>query len=1042
VPHQPPPLPHPTRGPIDPDRPGLLIGRAAQLEQLDSLLGRTLEGQTIAVIVGGEAGVGKSRLVDAFGEHARAADCHVLTGHCLDLGERGAPYAPFVEALRSLVRSTPPGALPALLGPGRTELSRLLPELDSRGAVPETVGDTWRTGQTRLFELFLGMLERLARERPLVMVIEDLHWADQSTRDLLSFLLHVTREAPVLFVITARSDELHLQHPVLAYLAELERLANVDRIELLPLSREDIGMQVRAIAGPGVSEAQIDAIAERTNGNPFFVEQVLAAHAEALGDIPPRLHDVLLGRIARLSPDAQELLRAASAAGSEVDDELLAAVLELPPREHRDSLRELIDRQVLVPVRGDLRRGRYQFRHDLLKEVVYQQLFPGERRRLHAGYARVLADRLAAPGLDARTAVATPGELAYHWDAAGDYARALPAAIAAGDAADRVYAFADALANYERALAIWDLVPDPAGLVAADRATVLERAAEAAVSSGSYERAVTLGTDALSALPPDADIARRAWLHERLRWYLFESGDRAGAELELRQAERLVPREPPTGARAVITAHQAAIEMFAGHYLRSRALAQEALAIADACDVPAQRAIAVAIVGWDRAMLGDVDAGIALFRAALAEAEAGGRAEGVALGYSSLASLLDFVGRPDEVLELTRQGMEHAHRMGFVRTYGGLLLASRASALFLLGRWDEAAHALTEGLGRQPSGRSSVALNLQQARLEIGRGSFDDARRHTLEARSLDERLGGSGYRIGILAAEAELACWLGDVETCRRAVANALIDPPDGPPEPALCRLIATAVRAEADATDRARAHRDAAALSEAEARAGELSARLEQLGQDSRRAERSDPAVEAGIVATGALVVAELARARHVPDPDAWASAAARFDDLGWPLPAAYARFQQAAAVLAARGARDLAEASLRRAHDTATRLGALPIQREIELLARQARLTLDPRDAPDGHPIATAAPVSPAPFDGLGLTDREREVLRLVAGGWSNQQIADALFISPKTASVHVSNILGKLGVHTRVEAAALAHRVGGPGAELPMPPDATP
>jgi DNA-binding CsgD family transcriptional regulator/tetratricopeptide (TPR) repeat protein len=699
----------------------------------------------------------------------------------------------------------------------------------------------------------------------------------------------------------------------------------------------------------------------------------------------------------------------------------------------------VVDRQVVVHVRGDAHDGRYEFRHALLKEVVYQQLFPGERRRLHAAYARVLEARQSVPGSDDQAT--TPGELAYHWDAAGDYLRALPAAVAAGDAADRVYAFSDALRHYERALAIWDVAPDAAGLVGCDRASILERAADAAVSSGAYDRSVELGTAALKALPVDADVARVAWLHERLRWYLFESGDRVGAEAELREAERLVPPEPPTGARAVIVAHQAAIEMFAGHYVRSRTLALEALAIASACDVPAQMAISTAILGWDLAMLGDVDAGIGLFREALAEAEAAGRAEGVALGYSSLASLLDMVGRPHDALAVAEQGMEHAHRMGFALTYGGLLLAIRASALLSLGRWDEAAQALVEGLDRQPAGRSAVALNLQQARLEVGRGAGDEARDHISLARALDERLGGSGYRIGILAADVELACWEGRIDDCRRATATALLDPPDGPPEAALGWLIAVAARAEMDALERARARRDAAGMGETAERAWELASGFDRLRDRPSVVERIDRRIEERAEAAAALVAAELTRANDVPDPEAWARAAGRFDALDDPYPAAYARYQQAAAVMASQRERASAQEPLRAAHRTACQLRAEPLRRDVELLARQARLTLDPVEVHDAYPSARPNGRS-SPFDGLGLTDRELEVLRLVAGGWTNQQIADSLFISRKTASVHVSNIMGKLGVGSRTEAAAVAHRLGGLGADLPPPPDVEP
>ncbi len=1022
-------------------RTAAIVGRAAELERLDAALRRTREGHSTAVIVGGEAGVGKTRLVEALADRARSEGCLVLTGGCLDLGERGIPYAPFVEAFRTLVRTTDAATLPSLLGPGRAVLGRLIPELDAHEepSGPEPPGA--RGGQTRLFELIQGLLERLARGHPVVLVIEDLQWADQSTRDLLSFLVHVVRRTAVLFVVTARSEELRVGHPVLPYMAELERLASVDRIEVLPLGRGEVAQQVTAILGRRPSDEQVDAIVERTNGNPFFVEQILASRPETPGpEVPPRLRDVLLGRLAQLSPGAQEVLRAASAAGARIDDDMLAEVSDLPSRELRDHLREVIEHGILVAVGGQHQRQRYAFRHDLLREVVYQRLFPGERRRLHAAYASALTARLAEPG-GTLSAPASPGELAYHWDASGEYQRALPATIEAGDAAMRVYAHADAARSYERALALWELASDPASLVGVDRAAVLERAAEAAVTSGAHARAVELGEAAIAALPDDADLARRAWLHERLRWYLFTNGDRERAEVELRLAERLVPREPPSGARCVIVAHQAGIEMFAGHYLRSRALAEEAIAIADACDVPAQRAISMGILGWSLAMLGDAGTGLDLFRGGLAAAEEDASAEGVALGYSSLAQLLDLIGRHEEAVEVARRGLEHAHRMGFVRTYGGSLLAAEAGAAITLGRWDEAAQAIAEGLQRQPVGRQAVGLLTQRARLAIGRGGFDQAALDIEQARAADERLGGTGYRLTILAAEAELACWQARVAACRRATELAYADVPDGPPEPALCWLATVAVRAEADAAERSRARHDVSGVTEAVERAQEVAGRLADLAARPLIGGSSDTGHVTHVSAHQALIAAEVTRALGTPDPAAWAEAATKSEGLGRPYLAAHARYQEAVAIMATQRDRTTAEEALRAAHRVATHLGAGPLTREIEVFARQARLALD-----ESAPTAPGAPDSQvsdhpeapgAALDGLGLTTREVEVLRLVAGGWTNQQIADALFITRKTASVHVSNILGKLGVDRRIEAAAIAHRLG---ADVPDPPDA--
>lgn len=1025
----------------------IFIGRVPELQRLEARLRTASAGEAAAEVIGGEAGVGKSRLVAAFAEQARSAGCRILVGSCLDLGERGLPYAPFVAVFRALIRDVESASLAALLGPGRAELSRLLPELGVQAGAAAPLDETSPQAQSRLFELILGVLERLARSAPVLLVIEDIHWADQSTRDLLSFLVRVLRHSRVMFLITVRSDELHGQHPVLTYLAELERLEQVERIEVPPFGTAEVELQIRALYVPHPSDELVRMITERTDGNPFFVEQLLAVHAEALGrDMPPGLQDVLRARIAFLTENAQEVLRAASAAGSRVDDQLLATVLDLPGRDLRAALREAISRQLLIPV-GDTSENphdefrHYEFRHSLLREVVYRELFPAERIRLHTAYAQALTKRAQDPGL-AWLEQPAAAELAYHWDAARDFAHALPALVEAGKVAERVYAFGDAYRQYARALELWTRVPEPDAVLHADRASLLQLAAHAAGLSGEYMAAVELGREALAALPADADVGRLGWLHERLRWYLFESGDRAAAEAALGEAERLIPHEPPSGARAHVLAHRAGLDMYAGRYARSGAQAEAAVAVARAAGGRGQEAMALAILGWDVAMLGDIDEGLAHFRAALGIALEIGGVEGISLAYAGLAGLLDLVGRPREAIAMAREGYGRICDLGVERTYGGRLLAIEASALLELGLWDEAGEVTQRGLDRNPTAKSAIALHLQRARLDTGQGRYEEAATHLRDASLGDTDLGGTEFRRSILLARAELACWQGRLEDCRDAVTLGLSDVADGPPEPALGWLCAVGLRAEADAAERARPRHDERALGETKRIAHELAGRLAALASRAGgESITSDAGVAARLVALAALCRAELTRVDAVASPEAWRDVARLLDAIDQPYPAAYARYREAAAVLATRGPRPAAEAALRLAHEVARRTGAEPLRMEVEVLARQARLDLGPAGGPGGQNEGQGTdPDTRSPFAGLGLTAREREVLRLVAGGWTNQQIADHLFITRKTASVHVSNILGKLGVDSRVGAAAVAHRLGGPGAEHPLPPDA--
>ena len=560
-----------------------------------------------------------------------------------------------------------------------------------------------------------------------------------------------------------------------------------------------------------------------------------------------------------------------------------------------------------------------------------------------------------------------------------------------------------------------------------DRATLLERTAEMASLIGDHRRSVELGRAAVAAIPPGTDDTRRALYLERLRWFLWEAGDRQAAEAALTEAAALTPDGPPTASRARLHAHRAALDMAAGRYATSRAGAETALGEARATGAHVEEALALGVLGFDVAMLGDVDAGIAHLAEARAIAAAVDNVEGVALGWSTLATLEERVGRAEEAVASARSGVADAARLGVLRTYGGRLRATEAAALYALGRWDEAERAVAAGLDARPTGRAEIAMLVAAARLDTGCGRFAQAARRLDAARAADDARGGTDDRPAILATIAELGVWRGSPADVRAAADEGVRIADRYPSDPALAALLALAVRGDADVATRARAHRDEAA---ATAALDEASARLATLKAWARDRATSAPGVAARFAGSVALATAELARCRDGGGPEAWRAVATTLDAAARPVEAAYARFREAEAGLAVRGPRTDAADALRAAHATAIRVGATPLVSEIATLARLARIELDvAAAAPDGHPALA----------GLGLTEREAEVLRLVAGGWTNQQIADALFIARKTASVHVSNILGKLGVDSRVEAAAIAHRLGF-GAGAPPPPDA--
>jgi predicted ATPase len=456
----------------------VFIGRRAEMASLGRLLGRAGAKDTGFALIGGEAGVGKTRLVRELTERAGDAGFLVLTGQCVELGAEGLPLAPLVDALRTLVRTMRPDALADVLGPAAAGLARLLPEL-APGTEVALPGEELQKAQ--LLEHVLGTLTRLSEARPVMVVIEDLHWADQSTLDLTAFLIRSLRDARVLLTLTYRSDELHRRHPLRPLLTSWERLRTVDRIELGRFDRAEVAAQLTAILGEDLAPSVAEAVFDRSAGNAYLVEELAGVVRSDgdLDDLPPLLLDVLLSRVDALSADAQKLLRTASVAGRAVSDRLLAQVAGIPEAEFYAILRETVDNHLLVV---DPSGYGYTFRHALTRDAVYEDMLPGERVRLHAAYGEALE---RDPGL-ASDAVALPATLAYHWYAALDLPRALPATVDAARAALASYGPAEALRHLERALEIWPRVADAEQRTGLDQVEVSRLAADAAYRYGAW----------------------------------------------------------------------------------------------------------------------------------------------------------------------------------------------------------------------------------------------------------------------------------------------------------------------------------------------------------------------------------------------------------------------------------------------------------------------------------------------------------------------------------------------------------------------------
>ena len=973
------------------------MGRERELAGVGAALERAADRRPAVALVAGESGVGKTRLVSELAARAREQGARVLTGDCVDLGDGELAYAPIVSALRGLSADE--------LGGGAAGLAPLLPQLD----VPES-GHESALSQGRVFELLLGLLGRLAEAQPLVLVFEDVHWADRSSRDFLSFFVRNARHQRVLLVATYRTDELHRRHPLRALVAEAERAPIVERVALERFTREEMVAQLTGILGRRPEARLVDELFARAEGNPFFTEELAAA---ATGErVPANLADALMLRVEALSPSAQAVLRLAAVAGPRVSHGLLERAAGVAPDELVAGLREAVAHNIVVT---EPETVAYGFRHALMREALADDLLPGERGPLHASLARALE---ADPGLSVSPSGVT-AELAYHWFAAHNLPAAFSASAQAGAEALRLAAFAEANAHYERAIELWDGVPEDVRAAGPSLVDLIGSAAEAAHLAGEDDRAAALVRRALTLVDADADPMTAALLTERLGRYLWISGNSLAGLESCRAAVALLPQDGDPAGRARVLASEGHLLMLLGRGVEALELCVPALEIARAAGARREEGSILATMCAATSFAGGLDAGIEHGQEALHIALERTDVEEIGRAYVNLGETLDWAGLVDEAAEMAGEGLLNAVEQGF-GALAALLGSDRALRLLRLGRWDEADAALSAAMDAAVGGVHMAAALAGRALLDTLRGRFDEVPDTIEEAARSQENALGSMWTGPVAIVRGELALWRGRPGDARDAIA-AMLDSVDPADEDAfyLAPVYAVGARAAADLAVGARATGDA----EVERAACELAATLSERAQHIVRPE----AFPAGrcppeSLLHAAVTEAERARADGSGAAAAWSGVVASWDAFGMPYAAAYARWRLAEAILAEGGARADAQSALAAAHAVAVRLRARPLATELEALARRARLSLES----DAEPPVVSDGDGAA--ERVGLTARELEVLRLVAKGETNRSIGQALYISEKTVSVHISRILAKLDARGRVEAAGLALRLG--------------
>ncbi|GGS20236.1 helix-turn-helix transcriptional regulator [Streptomyces aureoverticillatus] len=1002
----------------------VFVGRSTELAALGDALSRANAGEPRALFVGGEAGVGKSRLIQEFLGRAAADGAVVALGGCVETGADALPYHPVSTALRSLRRRLGPELHAAVAGQ-EGELARLLPELGEmdRGR-PEA------DGRARLFELTVRLLERLATDRTLVLALEDLHWADRSTRELLSYLLRALTDSRLLIVATYRADDLHRRHPLRPALAEYERQRTVTRLELPRFDRAEVRRQLAAIRGEAPPEQVLDRVFERSEGNAFFVEELACSILEGSpGGISDSLRDLLLVRVEALPDDVQRVVRIAAEGGSEVEFRLLATVTGLAEDELIATLRTAVGAAVLQPAdEGES----FRFRHALMREAVAGDLLPSERSRISRRYAEALE---ADPTLVRSEERA--GRLAGYWFDARDPAKALPAVIAAAAAARGRHAFAEQHQLLERALELWDDTPEELrrrtmrqgvddGLCPAispdmpgDFVDLLAAITVAARLTGERERALAICKRALRKLEgrlasdsPDSgtpaargDLLRAAWFWIE-RYQLMRDLSRSDGWDEIAHAQKLVKGLPPSVVHADVLTHAA--YWYAVHQPGPTAteIAQQAVELCRMTGAEITGLTARHILAWLTIDSGDVEAGLAQARDVCAQKLEPGNANVVLRGYGNLSTALHGLGRYAQAVEVAEEGSGLAERHG-LPDIASFIDANLAESLTQLGRWADADEALDRAYGRRGvSVRTRGQIAGQWAELALARGAYGEARRRMEESDSWtpgpypepQHTLAMARIAIALAAADGRIL----DVRSLLETEVGEAIPPGHqryGWP------LLYEAAAAEA------RARGLAVAEPGREAAVGRI-----------RKAMKGQPVFVPLWAAQALMIEAELRTAEGEDATARWTEAVAATEQLEAPLLLATARLRLAETLITrgGAGARAAAGDLLRQAEAMVRELGATPLATEIATLAGRARIPLRQADGEAAPP--------PAPAAGLGLTVRERDVLRLVAAGRSNRQIAQELFISPKTASVHVSNILAKMGASGRGEAAAIAHRLG--------------
>ena len=975
---------------------GPLIDRQRELQMLDACLTSARSGQATVALIRGESGIGKSRLAETLIEQAHRSDVLVVLGHCTPVSGSELPFGPFVEMLSQMAAAA--DSLEKVAGTTWELLRAVLTVSGSSsgGASPD-VG----LERSRLFTSVLRVFHHLGERQPVMAVVEDIHWADSSSLDLLNYLARTAGQERLLLVVTCRDEAVARDPNTRRAIGDLSR-ADVSRdIHLQPLTANQV-RQLLAASDVRLPPTQHNKVIDLCDGNPFIALE-LAAHDEIEGAHSEALRQALLGPVDDLPDDVRSALHVAAVLGQYIPHEVLENSIESTGGNVAASLRLLTERGLLIAG-----AERYVFRHAILRESVVREMLHSEQTAAH---------RAAVQGIRLSRLDGSPAglaNLARHLVAAGEYAAALPVVMSAAGHARSIYAFAEARRQLSVAREVlWNRVDNPEEISGLSYHDLLCREAEMARWAGQPSGAAELLRTGISTAPaagPD-----RARLEHELGEALWAAGDPAASLASYERSEAALEQGPEEPAlRAKVLAALARGLTVTGQHERGRVAAERAIALAGESGATRDKLQARITLATVIARQGDLESGAAQLRQCLSEALAADAFEAVLRCFGNLAFLYATAGRLRDVLEIGAEGARTCERFGPLLLVAPTLAENWVYALVATGRWD-AAEMLAQELQQQWAAEGmALSLHIQLAHIAAARGDGASFERQM----SIIGQFAHSDdpYALhDITSARAENLLWQGDADEAYRITRETLgylADQEDAGLVVSMCSL---ALRAYADLVT-ARADRVTRESTTRE------TAHLLSKAQDAARSDT-------GALSHAYLLLceAEACRASMTPSAELWAQVVAEWELLERPYPAAYAQWRQAEELFGSH-AREQGTRALAGALHAATALGCPPLENALGTLARHARVSLDALAAnlPEvSVPAAARGRTSvrlPVP-----LTPRERDVLRMLTRGYSNQQIARRLFITESTASVHVSHIIAKLGVSNRLQAAAAAQRL---------------